>query len=44
MLKDDLRNTEAKWSDKQTVVDGNWVSSRQPNGISTFNQAILELF
>jgi len=43
-LQDDLRNAGAQWSEQETVVDGNWVSSRQPNDIPAFNKAILELF
>ncbi len=43
-LQDDLRNAGANWSDAETVVDGNWVSSRQPEDIPAFNTAVIKLF
>ncbi|TFZ07943.1 type 1 glutamine amidotransferase domain-containing protein [Ramlibacter humi] len=43
-LQDDLRNAGAQWSDQAVVRDGNWVSSRQPDDIPQFNQAMLALF
>lgn len=39
----DLRNAGADWHDEEVVVDGNWVSSRQPDDIPAFNQAFIEL-
>jgi deglycase len=43
-LKTDLRNAGAEWVDQEAVVDGNMVSSRQPNDIPAFNRAMIELF
>lgn len=41
-LQDDLRNAGAEWIDEEVVVDGNLISSRQPDDIPAFNQAILD--
>jgi protease I len=43
-LQDDLRNAGAQWSDEAVVEDGNWVSSRMPDDIPKFNEAMLKLF
>lgn len=43
-LKTDLRNAGAEWTDKEVVVDGNLVSSRQPDDIPAFNREMIELF
>jgi protease I len=40
-LQIDLENAGAKWSDEQVVVDGKLVTSRKPDDIPAFNQAIL---
>jgi protease I len=40
-LQTDLRNAGAKWRDEQVVVDGKLVTSRKPDDIPAFNQAIL---
>ena len=42
-LQDDIRNAGGEWVDQQVVRDGNWVSSRKPDDIPAFNQAMLEL-
>ena len=39
----DLRNAGAEWVDKEVVIDGTWVSSRQPSDIPAFNKAFIEL-
>ena len=44
MLQDDIHNAGGKWQDKETIVDGNWVSSRKPDDIPAFNRAMLALF
>ncbi|CAH0275427.1 Putative cysteine protease YraA [Massilia sp. Bi118] len=41
-LQIDLQNAGAKWSDEQVVVDGKLVTSRKPDDIPAFNQAILQ--
>lgn len=43
-LQDDLKNAGAQWSDEAVVRDGNWVSSRKPDDLPQFNQAMVELF
>lgn len=43
-IKDDLVNAGADWVDQEVVTDGNWVSSRKPDDIPAFNQAMIELF
>jgi len=41
-LQTDLQNAGAQWSDEQVVVDGRLVTSRKPDDIPAFNQAILK--
>jgi protease I len=43
-LRTDLGNAGAHWVDQEAVVDGNLVTSRNPNDIPAFNQAILKVF
>ena len=43
-LKMDLRNAGAEWLDQEVVVDGNLVSSRNPNDIPALNLAVNDLF
>ncbi len=43
-LKTDLKNAGAEWIDEQAVTDGNLVTSRKPDDIPAFNQAMIELF
>jgi protease I len=40
-LQMDLQNAGAQWTDEQVVVDGKLVTSRKPDDIPAFNQAIL---
>ncbi|HKT07988.1 MAG TPA: DJ-1/PfpI family protein [Gemmatimonadaceae bacterium] len=40
----DLKNAGARWVDEQVVVDGNMVSSRRPDDIPAFNDAMITLF
>jgi protease I len=40
-LQNDLRNAGAKWSDEQVVVDGMLVTSRKPDDIPAFDDALL---
>lgn len=39
----DLQNAGAQWTDEQVVVDGNLVTSRKPDDIPHFNQAMIDL-
>jgi protease I len=41
-LKTDLINAGAIWRDRPVVVDGNLITSRRPDDIPAFNQAIIE--
>ncbi len=41
-LQTDLQNAGAQWTDEQVVVDGSLVTSRKPDDIPAFNQAILK--
>jgi protease I len=43
-LQTDLRNAGAEWVDEEVVVDGNLVTSRKPDDLSAFNDALLDLF
>lgn len=43
-LQDDIRNAGGEWVDQQVVKDANWVTSRKPDDIPAFNEAMLELF
>lgn len=41
-LEVDLRNAGAAWRDQQVVVDGKLITSRKPDDIPAFNQAIKQ--
>jgi protease I len=41
-LKTDLKNAGANWVDKEVVTDGPFISSRKPDDLPAFNQAIIE--
>lgn len=43
-IKVDLENAGAKWIDKEVVVDGKLVTSRKPDDIPYFNEAMLKVF
>jgi len=38
----DLRNAGAEWVDEKVVVDGNLITSRNPDDIPAFSSAVLE--
>ena len=38
----DLKNAGAHWEDKEVIIDGQLISSRKPEDIPAFNEAILE--
>lgn len=42
-IKTDLINAGAKWVDQEVAKDENLVTSRKPDDIPAFNQAIIEL-
>ena len=41
-LQNDLRNAGAQWSDEKVVVDGRLVTSRKPDDIPAFDDALLQ--
>lgn len=43
-IKQDLINAGAKWVDKEVAKDGQLVTSRKPDDIPAFNEAMIELF
>lgn len=40
-LKDDLENAGAHWLDEELVRDGNLISSRKPDDLPAFNEALI---
>lgn len=40
-LKTDLRNAGADWVDREVVVDGNMISSRKPDDLEAFCEALV---
>jgi protease I len=43
-IQDDLRNAGSHWEDKEMVRDRNLVTSRSPQDLPAFNQAMVSLF
>lgn len=43
-IQDDIRNAGGNWRDQEVVVDGNWVTSRQPSDLPTFNREMIRVF
>ncbi len=43
-LKTDIQNAGGKWVDRETVVDDNLVTSRNPRDIPAFNREVAKLF
>ncbi len=41
-LVDDLKNAGAEWVDEQVVVDGHLISSRKPDDIPAFSEALIK--
>jgi protease I len=40
-LQDDVRNAGGTWVDQEVQIDGNLITSRKPDDIPAFNQAII---
>lgn len=40
-LQDDIRNAGGNWVDQEVAQDGNLISSRKPEDIPAFNQALM---
>ena len=43
-LQDDIRNSGAKWQDREVLRDGNWVSSRKPADLLAFIREMISTF
>jgi protease I len=43
-LKTDVRNAGGEWVDQEAVLDGNLVTSRNPDDIPAFNREMIRLF
>jgi deglycase len=43
-IETDVRNAGGNWVDEEVVVDGNIVTSRNPDDLPAFNRELLELF
>ena len=43
-IQTDVRNAGGDWADQDVVVDGNLVTSRNPDDLPAFNRELLELF
>src|SRR4051812_33059163 len=43
-LETDLRNAGAQWVDAEVVLDGNLVTSRKPDDLPAFTEAMVEVF
>ncbi|MES2756830.1 MAG: type 1 glutamine amidotransferase domain-containing protein [Pseudomonadota bacterium] len=41
-LQQDLRNAGAEWTDDEVVVDGRLITSRKPDDLPAFNDALLK--
>jgi protease I len=41
-LQDDIRNAGGNWVDREVVCDGTWITSRKPDDLPAFNQAVIE--
>jgi deglycase len=42
-IQDDIRNAGGKWIDERVVVDGNLITSRQPDDLPAFNEALISM-
>ncbi len=41
-LQQDLVNAGAKWRDTAVVIDGNLITSRKPDDIPAFSEAVVK--
>ena len=42
-IQDDMRNAGAKWVDEEVVIDGNLITSRQPDDVPAFDKAFISM-
>ncbi len=40
-LQSDLRNAGARWDDRQVIIDGNLITSRKPDDLPAFQDALI---
>jgi protease I len=40
-IQDDMRNAGADWMDEEVVIDGNLITSRNPDDLPAFNKALI---
>lgn len=43
-IQEDLKNAGARWVDRETVVDGNLLTSRSPDDLPAFDREMIALF
>lgn len=43
-LQDDIRNAGGEWTDQPVVIDHNLITSRKPDDLSFFNEAIIRWY
>jgi protease I len=43
-LRTDLANAGATWVDEEVVVDGKLVTSRKPDDLPAFDEALVDMF
>jgi protease I len=42
-IQDDMRDAGANWVDQEVVVDGNFITSRKPDDVPAFNDALISM-
>jgi protease I len=42
-IQDDMRDAGAEWVDQEVVVDGNLITSRKPDDVPAFNDALISM-
>lgn len=42
-IQDDVRNAGGEWVDLSVVIDGNLITSRQPDDLPEFNNALIDM-
>ncbi|HET7060127.1 MAG TPA: type 1 glutamine amidotransferase domain-containing protein [Candidatus Saccharimonadales bacterium] len=42
-IQDDMRDAGADWVDEEVVVDGNLITSRKPDDVPAFNEALISM-
>jgi protease I len=42
-IQDDMRDAGAQWVDEEVVVDGNLITSRKPDDLPAFNNALISM-